>query len=70
MQYSEAAAALFARGKHPHVEIMIPLVATRRELEILRALVEGVLDPAAAILSAHKADKVAGSLAQARKSRH
>jgi phosphoenolpyruvate-protein kinase (PTS system EI component) len=40
----KAAAALFARGKHPHVEIMIPLVVDAEELRIARSWVRDVLD--------------------------
>ncbi|MCV0384655.1 MAG: pyruvate, phosphate dikinase [Erythrobacter sp.] len=40
----EAACNVAADGEAPVPEIMIPLVATRRELEILRALVERVAD--------------------------
>ncbi|HSJ90554.1 MAG TPA: putative PEP-binding protein [Ilumatobacter sp.] len=39
-----AAAALFARGKQPHVEIMIPLVVDAEELRIARSWVRDVLD--------------------------
>ena len=40
----KAAAALFARGKRPHVEIMIPLVVDAEELRIARGWVRDVLD--------------------------
>jgi phosphoenolpyruvate-protein kinase (PTS system EI component) len=40
----KAAAALFARGKQPHVEIMIPLVVDAEELRIARSWVRDVLD--------------------------
>ena len=39
-----AAANLFERGKHPVVEIMIPLVVDAEELRIARSWVTGVLD--------------------------
>ncbi len=39
-----AAATLFARGRRPHVEIMIPLVVDAEELRIARSWVTGVLD--------------------------
>ncbi len=39
-----AAANLFARGKQPHVEIMIPLVIDAEELRIARSWVSDVLD--------------------------
>ncbi|TFH14337.1 MAG: pyruvate, phosphate dikinase, partial [Acidimicrobiales bacterium] len=39
-----AAAHLFERGLHPHVEIMIPLVVDAEELRIARSWVTGVLD--------------------------
>ncbi len=39
-----AAARLFDRGLHPHVEIMIPLVVDAEELRIARGWVTGVLD--------------------------
>jgi phosphoenolpyruvate-protein kinase (PTS system EI component) len=39
-----AAANLFARGKRPRVEIMIPLVVDAEELRIARGWVRGVLD--------------------------
>ena len=39
-----AAATLFARGKRPHVEIMIPLVVDAEELRIARSWVRDVLD--------------------------
>ena len=39
-----AAANLFARGKRPHVEIMIPLVVDAEELRIARGWVRDVLD--------------------------
>jgi phosphoenolpyruvate-protein kinase (PTS system EI component) len=39
-----AAAALFARGKRPHVEIMIPLVVDAEELRIARSWVHDALD--------------------------
>ncbi len=39
-----AAANLFERGLHPHVEIMIPLVVDAEELRIARSWVTGVLD--------------------------
>ncbi len=39
-----AAAELFARGKRPHVEIMIPLVVDAEELRIARSWVRDVLD--------------------------
>jgi phosphoenolpyruvate-protein kinase (PTS system EI component) len=39
-----AAANLFERGKHPMVEIMIPLVVDAEELRIARSWVTGVLD--------------------------
>ena len=40
----KAAAELFARGKRPHVEIMIPLVVDAEELRIARSWVHDVLD--------------------------
>jgi phosphoenolpyruvate-protein kinase (PTS system EI component) len=40
----KAAATLFARGKQPHVEIMIPLVVDAEELRIARSWVRDVLD--------------------------
>jgi phosphoenolpyruvate-protein kinase (PTS system EI component) len=40
----QAAANLFARGKRPHVEIMIPLVVEAEELRIARGWVRDVLD--------------------------
>src|SRR5918995_618520 len=40
----QAAANLFARGKRPHVEIMIPLVIEAEELRIARGWVRDVLD--------------------------
>ena len=40
----QAAANLFARGKKPHVEIMIPLVVDAEELRIARRWVTDVLD--------------------------
>ncbi len=40
----KAAAALFARGKQPHVEIMIPLVVDAEELRIARSWVRDALD--------------------------
>jgi hypothetical protein len=40
----QAAANLFARGKQPHVEIMIPLVVEAEELRIARGWVRDVLD--------------------------
>ncbi|MEO6570079.1 MAG: putative PEP-binding protein [Ilumatobacteraceae bacterium] len=39
-----AAANLFGRGRHPMVEIMIPLVVDAEELRIARSWVTGVLD--------------------------
>ena len=39
-----AAANLFARGKKPHVEVMIPLVVEAEELRIARGWVRDVLD--------------------------
>ena len=39
-----AAASLFERGKHPNVEIMIPLVVDAEELRIARSWVRDVLD--------------------------
>jgi phosphoenolpyruvate-protein kinase (PTS system EI component) len=39
-----AAANLFAKGKHPRVEIMIPLVVDAEELRIARGWVRDVLD--------------------------
>ncbi len=39
-----AAARLFERGMHPHVEIMIPLVVDAEELRIARSWVTDVLD--------------------------
>ena len=39
-----AAARLFDRGMHPHVEIMIPLVVDAEELRIARSWVTDVLD--------------------------
>ncbi len=39
-----AAANLFERGLHPHVEIMIPLVVDAEELRIARSWVTNVLD--------------------------
>ena len=39
-----AAASLFERGKHPNVEIMIPLVVDAEELRIARSWVREVLD--------------------------
>jgi phosphoenolpyruvate-protein kinase (PTS system EI component) len=39
-----AAAALFKRGRHPKVEIMIPLVVDAEELRIARSWVRRVLD--------------------------
>jgi phosphoenolpyruvate-protein kinase (PTS system EI component) len=39
-----AAANLFARGKQPHVEIMIPLVVEAEELRLARGWVRDVLD--------------------------
>jgi phosphoenolpyruvate-protein kinase (PTS system EI component) len=39
-----AAANLFARGKKPHVEVMIPLVVEAEELRLARAWVRDVLD--------------------------
>jgi pyruvate, orthophosphate dikinase len=41
---SQAAANLFARGKRPWVEIMIPLVVEAEELRIARGWVRDVLD--------------------------
>ncbi len=40
----QAAASLFARGKRPHVEVMIPLVVEAEELRIARNWVRDVLD--------------------------
>jgi pyruvate,orthophosphate dikinase len=40
---AEAAAELFKRGLHPHPEIMVPLVADVRELEIIREQAEQTL---------------------------
>jgi phosphoenolpyruvate-protein kinase (PTS system EI component) len=40
----QAAANLFARGKRPYVEIMIPLVVEAEELRIARGWVRNVLD--------------------------
>jgi hypothetical protein len=40
----QAAANLFARGRKPHVEIMIPLVVEAEELRIARGWVRDVLD--------------------------
>jgi phosphoenolpyruvate-protein kinase (PTS system EI component) len=40
----QAAANLFARGKRPHVEVMIPLVVEAEELRIARGWVRDVLD--------------------------
>ena len=39
-----AAALLFDRGMHPHVEVMIPLVVDAEELRIARSWVTGTLD--------------------------
>ena len=39
-----AAAHLFDRGMHPHVEVMIPLVVDAEELRIARSWVTGTLD--------------------------
>lgn len=39
-----AVAALFKRGRRPHIEIMIPLVVDAEELRIARGWVAGVLD--------------------------
>jgi pyruvate,orthophosphate dikinase len=40
---AEATAELFKRGLHPHPEIMVPLVADVRELEIIREQAEQTL---------------------------
>ena len=40
--FEGAVAATRETGKPPHVEIMVPLVATRKELEIVRAQVDGI----------------------------
>ena len=40
----KAAANLFEQGKHPHVEIMIPLVVDAEEFRIARSWVRDTLD--------------------------
>jgi phosphoenolpyruvate-protein kinase (PTS system EI component) len=71
-----AAAALFARGKRPHVEIMIPLVVDAEELRIARSWVRDVLDEighpelkstvvtVGAMIETPRAAMVAGALAR------
>lgn len=39
----EAAAELVARGLHPHPEVMVPLVASERELQLIRESAEEII---------------------------